>query len=62
MMLTNFSRRLVHALHKVIYRSIIELAYEFEYDEAPSTNWRAWFVKALVQPAMMVNKRTSFWT
>ena len=59
-MLTDFSRRLVHAPHEMIYRSVIELAYEFEYDEAPSTNWCAWFVKALVQPAMKVNRRTNF--
>lgn len=59
-MLTNFFRRLVHALHEMVHRSVIELAYEFEYDEAPSTNWCAWFVKALVQPVTKVNDRANF--
>ena len=59
-MLTNFFRRIVQALHEMLYRSVIELAYKFEYDETPSADWCAWFVKALVQPAMKVNKRTDF--
>jgi hypothetical protein len=59
-MLTDFFRRLVHALHEVVYGSVVELAYDFKYDEAPSTNWCAWLVKALVQPTMKVNDRANF--
>ena len=59
--LTDFSRRLVHALHEMVHRSVIEPASEFEYNEAPSTNWHAWFVKTLVQPAMKGERIAHFW-